>query len=410
MVSSTRSLRENKKDFVEKLLTRGVESVVDFSELRKLLLSGKRLRVKHGIDPTGPKIHLGRASTLRKLRAFQDLGHKIVLIVGDFTARVGDSSDKLEKRPMLTAVQIKQNLRSYRKQLGRIIDLSKAEIHFNSQWLKKLSFQEIAELAESFSVQQMLARRNFKERYAKGEEISLREFLYPLMQGYDSVAVKADVEVGGSDQLFNLIAGRVIQRHYGQKEQNILTTKMLDGTDGRKMSTSWGNVINIIDEPNNMFGKVMSANDELISQYALLCTDIPEEIIAENERRIKMSEVNPRDIKFELATEIVAIYHGQRKAQRAGTEFIRVFSEKGLPSISPPIRVVTGVNHTVSSILTATGIVSSVSAANRLIEQGGVRIDGERILNPREKIEPSLKPRLFQVGKRRFFRFKIKGR
>jgi tyrosyl-tRNA synthetase len=408
MASLTRSSGGNKKDLIEELLTRGVESVVDFNELQKLLLSGKRLRVKHGIDPTGPKIHLGRAGTLRKLRAFQNLGHKIILIVGDFTARVGDPSDKLEKRPMLTSAQIKQNLKNYRKQLGKIINLSKAEIYFNSQWLKKLNFQEIAELAESFSVQQMLVRRNFKDRYAKGEEISLRELLYPLMQGYDSVAIKADVEIGGSDQLFNLMAGRIIQRHYGQKEQNILTTKMLDGTDGRKMSTSWGNVINIIDEPNNMFGKVMSIKDEVIGQYSLLCTDAPEEVIVENNTKMKAGEINPRNIKLELATEIVAIYHGRRKAQRARTEFTKVFTMKELPE-KIETKLLSERTYEITKLLVETRMAPSRSEAKRLVIQGGVKFGGKKILDSERRIKITAKPALLQVGKRRFLKIRIKG-
>ncbi|MDD5711091.1 MAG: tyrosine--tRNA ligase [Candidatus Colwellbacteria bacterium] len=407
MASSTKSSGESKKDLVERLLTRGVESVVDFGELQKLLLSSKSLRVKHGIDPTGPKIHLGRAVALRKLKTFQELGHRIVLIVGDFTAKIGDPSDKLEKRPMLTAAQIKQNLQTYRKQLGKVVDLSKAEFYFNSQWLKKLNFQEIAELAESFSVQQMLVRRNFKERYTRGEEISLRELLYPLMQGYDSVAVKADVEVGGSDQLFNLIAGRVIQKHYGQKEQSILTTKMLDGTDGRKMSTSWGNVINIADEPNDMFGKVMSINDELISQYALLCTSIPEETIAENDRKIKAGEINPRDVKFMLATEIVALYYGQKQAQRAGEQFIRVFTTKALPE-KIETQLLNNKNYEINKLLVETNMASSRSEAQRLVIQGGVKLDGKKVSNSEQRVKISAKPILLQVGKRRFLKIRVK--
>jgi tyrosyl-tRNA synthetase len=214
---------------------------------------------------------------LRKLRAFQDLGHIVVFIIGDFTAQIGDPSDKLEKRPMLTAEAIKHNLKTYKEQVGKIIDLSKAEFHYNSTWLSKLRFQEIAELAESFSVQQMTARRNFKDRFDKGEEVSLREFLYPLMQGYDSVAINADVELGGFDQLFNVKAGRVVQKHYGKPEQDVLTVQMLEGTDGRKMSSSWGNIIAIVDEPNDMYGKIMSVRDDLLTKYFLLCTDLSEE-------------------------------------------------------------------------------------------------------------------------------------
>ncbi|MBU2101272.1 tyrosine--tRNA ligase [Patescibacteria group bacterium] len=396
-----KSSEKSKKALVEDLLTRGVEDVIELEELRKLLLSDKKLRVKHGIDPTGPKIHLGRAATLRKLKAFQDLGHKIVLIVGDFTAQVGDPSDKMEKRPMLMADDIKRNLKDYRKQLGKIIDFSKVELHFNSKWLKKLNFQEITELAESFSVQQMLGRRNFKDRYTKREEISLREFLYPLMQGYDSVAIKADVEIGGSDQLFNLMAGRTIQKHYGLKEQNILTTEMLDGTDGRKMSTSWGNVITIMDEPADMFGKVMSINDGLIGKYALLCTDMSENDIREIERAMKAKELNPRDAKSELAYQIVSIYHGARKAKKAQKEFTNVFTKKELPE-KIDIKILDKKTYSITELLVATGMAPSKSEARRLIVQGGVHFDGKKILDTEKKIKLSIKTILLQVGKRRF--------
>lgn len=237
------------------ILERDTEDVFIKESLIERLTSGKQLRVKLGIDPTSAHIHIGRANVLRKLRAFQDLGHIPVFIVGDFTAQIGDPSDKLSKRPMLTIEQITENIQTYKEQVGKIIDLDTAEFHYNSTWLSELNFKEIAMLAESFSVQQMLARRNFSDRYEQGEEISLREFLYPLMQGYDSVKVQADIEIAGFDQLFNIKAGRIIQKHYGMREQDVLTIKMLVGTDGRKMSSSWGNVIPIMATPADMYGK-----------------------------------------------------------------------------------------------------------------------------------------------------------
>ncbi|MBP6949091.1 MAG: tyrosine--tRNA ligase, partial [Candidatus Pacebacteria bacterium] len=243
---------------IDELLVRGVEDIIVKEELKAALMSGRQLRIKLGVDPTGGKIHIGRAVPLRKLREFQRLGHQVVFIVGDFTAQVGDASDKTEKRPMLTRAQIDENLKDYKSQISKILDISKTEFVYNNDWLSKLTFGELTTLAECFSVQQMLARRNFKDRYEAGKEISLREFLYPIMQGYDSVAVKADVEIGGNDQLFNLKAGRIIQEYYGMPKQSIMTFQMLDGTDGRKMSTSWGNIITIVDEPFDMFGKVMA--------------------------------------------------------------------------------------------------------------------------------------------------------
>jgi tyrosyl-tRNA synthetase len=265
---------------------------------------------------------------LRKLKAFQDLGHQIVLIIGDFTATIGDPSDKISKRPMLTKEHIQENMKDYEKQLAKIVDITKAEIHYNSEWLENMTVREMSGLAESFSLQQMIARRNFKDRLDKGEDISMRELLYPLFQGYDSVVVKSDIEIGGFDQLFNVRAGRTVQKHYSQPEQDILTIQMLEGTDGRKMSTSWGNIITIIDEPNDMFGKVMSIKDELIGKYFLLCTDVPVEEIESLETEIKSGDLNPRDVKLRLGREIVSVYHGEEVAKRAEEEFIKIFSQK----------------------------------------------------------------------------------
>ncbi|MBI4059747.1 tyrosine--tRNA ligase, partial [Candidatus Giovannonibacteria bacterium] len=264
----------SKEEKIENLLTRNIEKVIDRAHLEKELKSGKKLRVKLGIDPTGGNLHIGHAVAYWKLREFQDMGHKLVIIIGDFTAQIGDPSDKLAKRPFLTKEQVKENLKNYLPQIGKIVDLKKAEIHYNSEWLAKLNFREISELAENFTFQQILERRNFQERLEKHQEISFREGLYPLMQGYDSVAIKADVELGGTDQLFNLLAGRKIQEKYGQKPQDIMTMKMLVGLDGRKMSKSWGNVINVADSANEQFGKVMSMHDDYIMNYFELATDL----------------------------------------------------------------------------------------------------------------------------------------
>jgi tyrosyl-tRNA synthetase len=376
---------------IDEVLTRGVEDIFIKEDLKKKLLSGKILRIKFGIDPTGPKIHLGRAVPLRKLRQFQDLGHKVVLIVGDFTATIGDPSDKLEKRPMLTEKQIKENMKSYVKQLGTIIDLKRAEFKYNSVWLKKLNFKEIANLAESFSVQQMSNRRNFKDRIEKNEEISLREFLYPLMQGYDSVIVKADVEIGGFDQLFNLKAGRVVQKHYHLPEQDILTVSMLEGTDGRKMSTSWGNVVNISDDSNDMFGKIMAIRDELISKYFLLCTDIKENEIPKSE--------NPRDLKMKLAFEIVKIYHGEKKANEAQENFINTFQKKEIPETMEEISV--GNGELLSEVLVKNKILTSKGEWRRLILGKAIHdLDkNEHIADQNLKITENLK---LKIGKKRF--------
>lgn len=376
---------------IDDILNIGTKDIFVKEHLKNRLMSGKVLRVKFGIDPTGPKIHLGRAIPLRKLRQFQDLGHKVVLIVGDFTATIGDPSDKLEKRPMLTEADIKKNMKDYKNQLGKIIDLRKAEFVYNSKWLKKLGFKEISKLAESFTVQQMSGRRNFKDRLDKEEEVSLREFLYPLMQGYDSVAVKSDIEIGGFDQLFNLKAGRIIQKHYDMPEQDVLTIEMLEGTDGRKMSTSWGNVITIVDEPNDMFGKIMSVKDELIEKYFKLCTDVSD--IPKNE--------NPRDNKIILGYEIVKIYHGEKKAKEAQDNFINTFQKKEIPDEMDEIK--TGEGEMLVDILVSKNILDSKSEWRRLVEQNAIHDleNDTRITDVNFKLEKNL---TLKIGKKKFIK------
>lgn len=381
---------------IDELLARGVEDIIVKDELKAALLSGRQLRIKLGVDPTGPKMHLGRAIPLRKLREFQKLGHQIVFIVGDFTAQVGDASDKSEKRPMLTRAQIDENIKDYKSQVSKIIDMSKAEFVYNSDWLSKLSFEEVTKLAEVFTVQQMLARRNFKDRYDKGVEISLREFLYPIMQGYDSVAVKADVELGGFDQLFNLKAGRDIQDYYGQPKQHILTCTMLEGTDGRKMSTSWGNVITIVDEPFDMFGKLMSVRDDLITKYLTLCTDLTLEEIASLEKELA-SGANPRDIKMRLATEVVTMYHSEKDAALAKNAWIETFSKGGIPENIPELRGTP--DQDMADLLVSSEIVSSKTDWRRLIEEGAVTdAEGNVLSDPKVKVYNVT----LRIGKKRF--------
>lgn len=385
---------------IREILERGTEDVIEKNHLEKGLKSGKKLRVKFGIDPTGPKIHLGRAVPLRKLKAFQDLGHQIVLIVGDFTATIGDPSDKLSKRPMLTKEDVKKNMKSYKEQLGKILDIKKTELHYNSRWLDKLNLRKTAELAESFSLQQMEQRRNFKERMDKNEGVSLRECLYPLMQGYDSVVVKADVEIGGFDQLFNLKAGRIIQKHYNQPEQDILTTKMIEGTDGRKMSTSWGNVINIVDEPNDMFGKIMSMKDDLILPYFWLGTDARKEQYDDFEKRLKQGD-NPRNIKMELGKRIVELYHSKKEGEEAAAEFEKIFSKKELPTDMPEY-IVASDQIALVDLLVQTKLSSSKGEARRVISQGGVKIDQKAIVDIQVILQIPEQGVILQCGKRHF--------
>lgn len=385
---------------IEELLTRGVSEVIEKEELEKLLRSGKKLRVKLGIDPTSPNLHIGRAVVLWKLRAFQELGHKVVFIVGDFTGLIGDTSDKDSERPMLDEKTIKANLKSYFAQASKIIDAKKAEMHYNSKWLKKLGFLEIGKMADLFSLHEFSMRENIAKRLNAGRRVSLRELMYPIMQGYDSVAVKADVELGGTDQRFNLLAGRVIQPSYKQKPQNILMTELMEGTDGRKMSSSWGNVINLTDEPNNMFGKVMSINDNLIEKYFVLAT---RKEVKEIEEIKKLA--NPRDQKLILAEEITKLYWGEKKAIEAKQAFINQFTKGELPQ-DIETKIVSTEISTVSEVALQVGFVASKGEARRLIQQGGIKLNGKTVTE--DKIIISQTEQLLQVGKRKFVKVKSK--
>jgi len=392
---------QKREERIEALLARNVEEVIEKDHLRKALFSGKKLRIKFGIDPTGAKIHIGRAVALWKLREFQDLGHKIVLIIGDFTAQIGDPSDKLEKRPFLSKEQVKANLKLYLAQIGKILDLKKTEVQYNSKWLAKLNFREISELAEMFSFQQILERRNFRDRWERHQEISFREGLYPLMQGYDSVAVKADVELGGTDQLFNLMAGRKMQERYGQKPQDVMTTKMIVGLDGRKMSTSWGNVINIIDEPDEQFGKIMSLRDELIAEYFEAATGLSNEEISKIKDELARA-LNPKALKERLAFEVVKRYYDEKTARAAKEHFAKLFSKNEIPEDIPELKLKKSAQSVVDLVI-ASRVVLSRGEARRLIEQGGFDINGMVHKDPKEEIVPH-NGMVLKVGKRHFFR------
>lgn len=396
-------ITDNKK--IEELLTRGTVDVIVKKDLEEKLKSGKKLRIKYGIDPTGPKIHLGRASTMRHLAKFQELGHKIVLIVGDFTAQIGDASDKTNERPMLTDLEVKENMKNYLPQIGRIIDVEKAEVRYNSEWLGKLVYSDICRQADNFSVAQILDRENFSKRVKEGTRISLRELLYPLMQGYDSVAIGADVEIGGSDQLFNVLAGRELQRDYGQEAQNIVTFKLLDGTDGRKMSTSWGNIICITDDADNIYGKIMSMRDELITQYFELCTDVEMAEIKKMEAGMKKNEVNPRDLKMMLAREIIKIYYDEPSALAAEENFKNIFQKKEIPDEVAECEIKEK-NINILDLLVKINLAKSKGEVRRLIEQNGVKADGKIINDENLIIEIPADGVLIQKGKRFFVRVK----
>src|SRR3989338_378591 len=379
----------------EEILSRGVAEIIDEQHLRASLKSKHKLRIKHGIDPTSQHIHIGRAVVLWKLRAFQELGHKIVLIVGDFTGLIGDTSDKDSERPMLSEKIVRENMKTYERQIFKILDRLKTEVHYNSKWLRKLGFIEIGRMADLFGWHEFSSRENVKRRIVEGRRVSLREVLYPLMQGYDSVAVKADLELGGTDQKFNLVAGRTIQKHYGQAPQDIMTMALLEGLDGRKMSSSWGNVVNITDEPSEMFGKIMSLRDELIQKYFLLCTQLSP---VETEM-IQKGSSSQRSLKARLAREIVSLYHGSRAAAAAEKNFESKFGKtKGdiVPDYTLNKKPGT---YEIVPILVEGKLAKSNSEARRKIAEGAVEVGGTKITDAQAKVKLA-KGVLIRLGKR----------
>ena len=395
-----------KTDQIAELLSRGVAEVIGQEDLEKKLREGKKLRVKLGIDPTSPNLHIGRAVQLLKLRDFQQMGHQIVLIIGDFTGVIGDTSDKDSERPMLTTETIKQNLKTYKAQAGKLLDMNKVEFHYNSSWLKKLGFKEIGEQADQFSLAEFISRENIKKRLDAGKRISLREVLYPLMQGYDSVMIRSDIETGGTDQRFNMLAGRTLQQHYKQHPQGIIMTNLILGTDGRKMSSSWGNTINLTDVPDDMYGKVMSIPDSLIVSYFVHCTRVLMEEVAAYESGMDSDTANPRDIKMRLAREIVTLYHGEKHAQNAEQTFVTVFQKKEMPDDMPTIRVQKKAWNIID-LLVESKLAISKGEARRLIEQGGVSADDKIISDVQEMIAIKKTGVIIKKGKRHFVKITL---
>ncbi len=389
-------MAKHEEEKIKNLLTRNTSEIIDAGHLEKALKSGKKLRVKLGIDPTGPKIHLGRAIVLWKLKEFQDLGHQIVLIIGDFTGLVGDASDKKAGRPMLTREQIKKNMADYPAQIGKILDFKKVEFRYNSEWLSKLTMKDVIYLASLFTVHQMIDRRNFKERFERGEVIGLHEFLYPLLQGYDSVAVKADVELGGTDQLFNLKAGRKIQELYEQESQDIFMLEMILGTDGQKMSTTMGNVINITDEPKDMYGKVMSMKDELLAEYFLHCTNLPVE------ESLERKTADPFWAKSDLAFEIVKMYHDEPAAFLARDYFRKTFQEKKLPEDIREVKIKKG--EDLGFILTSSGVINSKTIFRRMIKEKAIEFNGKVVDDMRYQVTSF---GVVRVGKKIFLKLVV---
>ncbi|OGY76067.1 MAG: tyrosine--tRNA ligase [Candidatus Jacksonbacteria bacterium RIFOXYC2_FULL_44_29] len=388
------------KEQLYELLTRGVEKIIVKEHLEKRLLAGDKMRLKLGIDPTGSDIHIGHMVVLRKLRAFQELGHQVIIIVGDYTARIGDPSGRDKMREPLTREQVYENLETYQKQIGKVLNLDKTQFSYQSEWFDKVNLTDILEWAGIFTVQQMIERDMYKKRIADGHPIGIHEFMYPLMQGYDSVAINADVEFGGSDQEFNLLIGRTMQEHFKQPPQNILTTSLLVGTDGRKMSKTYNNYIGVLDKPEEMFGKVMSAIDDIIIEYFKLTTDVPLDEIADLERDLKAGLINPRDAKARLAKEIVKIYHGEIAAVAAAAEFDRIFKNREKPSEMAEFKAVKN-DYLLPDLMIAAGLSKSKADAKRVIEQGGVKID-DQIVKDWEKEITIKAGMILQVGKRKF--------
>jgi tyrosyl-tRNA synthetase len=384
----------------------GIADLVPEAAMVKKLEEGRPLRVKLGVDPTAPDLHLGHAVPLRKLRQFQDLGHVVVLIIGDFTALIGDPSGRNSTRPPLSREQIEENARTYIDQAFKILDADATELRRNSDWLGELDFEAILRLTSQFTVARILERDDFSKRYREGVGISLHEFLYPMAQAYDSVAIDADVELGGTDQLFNLLAGRDLMERLGKPAQVCLTLPLLEGTDGvQKMSKSYGNYIGLTDDPADMFGKVMSIPDAIMAKYFRLCTGLPVDDVDAIEVGLDAGELHPNIVKRRLAREIVALYHGPAAAEEAEAAFDRVFKQHQLPADIAEAAVGLADEVYMPGVLAEAGMVSSASEGRRMIDQGGVRIDGEVLESGKYSVARArVEGRVVQVGKRRFAR------
>lgn len=362
---------------IEELLTRGVTEVIVREHLEKRLRAGEKLRIKFGIDPTGSDLHIGHAVPLRKLGQFQKAGHQVILLIGDYTAMIGDPSGRNETRPLLKLEQIKENMKTYLKQASKVIDLKKVEVRYNSEWYGKEDFMKLfMDLTGRVTIARVLERDDFQKRIKSGSDIRMQEILYPVLQGYDSVALKADVELGGTDQKFNLLMGRRVQRVYNQDEQDIVTTPVLEGIDGeKKMSKTYGNYIGLMDSPEDMFGKAMSVPDNLIIKYFELATEVPMDKVEEYKEKLA-SGANPKDIKMELASTLTELYHGKKEAEKGRDYFIKTFSKKEMPDEMPEIKPSV---YDIISALVESSICKSKSEARQNIEQGGVKINGNKV-------------------------------
>ncbi len=389
------------------LIRRGTEEILLEDQLREKLKKGRPLRVKAGFDPTAPDLHLGHTVLINKLRQFQELGHEVLFLIGDFTGMIGDPTGKSATRPPLTREEVIENARTYEQQIFKILDPEKTLVVFNSSWMGEMSAADLIQLASRHTVARMLERDDFSKRYRSGQPIAIHEFLYPLIQGYDSVALKADVELGGTDQKFNLLVGRQLQEAYGQEPQVVITLPILEGLDGvQKMSKSLGNYVGISDPPEEMFGKIMSISDNLMWRWFELLSFRPMSEIEALKAEVEAGR-NPRDVKFELARELVARFHDEQAAKRAQQAFIDRFQKGAVPDDMPELTLeADGDALPIAQLLRQAGLVASNSEGMRMVQQGAVRIDGERITDKGFRVPPG-GPHVVQVGKRRFARVTV---
>ncbi|TVR69056.1 MAG: tyrosine--tRNA ligase [Sphaerobacteraceae bacterium] len=393
---------EQREAAIQHLMSRGVAEIIVREDLEKKLRGDKQLRIKLGVDPTRPDIHLGHYVAFRKLRQFQRLGHKVVIIIGDWTARIGDPSGRSVQRQMMTEEEVRYNAQTYLDQLSKVVDVDEAEVVWQTEWFSAFTLEDVIRLTAKYTVAQMLTREDFHNRYESGSPIAVTELLYPLLQAYDSVAIRSDVEMGGTDQTFNLLVGRDIQKESGQEPQNIFTVPILVGTDGhQKMSKSLDNYIAVNDAPQDMYGKIMSIPDGPMIEYYRLLTDVSDEEIEQMQSDSASGAVNPRDLKARLARIIVADLHSEEDATKAEQAFDSVYRQNQLPDEMPEFAYVPGTG--ILSVLTGSGVASSNRDARRLIEQGGIRVNGERVTDPESTIA-NVGEVVLQAGRRRFVR------
>ena len=385
-------------------IKRGTDEILTESDLKQKLESGKQLTVKAGFDPTAPDLHLGHTVLINKLRHFQDLGHKVIFLIGDFTGQIGDPSGKNKTRPTLTKEEVAENAKSYKDQVFKILKKDLTEVRFNSEWCKDLGAEGLIDLASRYNVARMLERDDFNKRYTSNQSIAVHEFLYPLVQGYDSVALEADVECGGTDQKFNLLVGRELQRSFDQEPQVVLTVPILEGLDGvNKMSKSLNNFVGVDEEPNEMFGKIMSISDTLMWRWFELLSFLPEDEIKELQASVEAG-MNPRDAKFKLAIEIIDRFHGEGEGEKCKDAFLKRFQKGAIPEdIEEVSYSLEDESMPLVNLLKETGMVASTSEASRLIKQGGIKIDSKKVEDPKMLILAGTK-QVYQVGKRKFLK------